>query len=313
MSLDLPALEAAVAERGQVVRVLISRTSGSAPRAAGTSMLVWDGGQSGTIGGGALEYEAVAEAGRMIASGRDRFARTFPLGPALGQCCGGSVSLVWERFDAASLPPSLPYARPLTRLCSPGKIPTAIRQSLAGMLPGALPVEVDGWLIEAGSEPRKPLWIWGAGHVGRALVEVLRPFPDRAITWIDTAAERFPQPVPPNVTSIVASVPEVLVPPAPADADHLILTYSHDHDLSLCHALLHHRFASVGLIGSATKWARFRSRLRDLGHGPEAIARIACPIGDPGLGKHPQAIAVGVAAALLKTDGRVMTLGEKAG
>lgn len=313
MSLDLPALEAAVAERGQVVRVLISRTSGSAPRAAGTSMLVWDGGQSGTIGGGALEYEAVAEAGRMIASGRDRFARTFPLGPALGQCCGGSVSLVWERFDAAALPASLPYARPMTRLCSPGKRPPKIEQCLVGMRPGAPLVEVDGWLIEAGPEPRQPLWIWGAGHVGRALVEVLCPLPDRAITWIDTEAERFPDQVPPEVTPIVAGKPEVLVPHAPHDADHLILTYSHDHDLALCHALLHHRFASIGLIGSATKWARFRSRLRDLGHGAEAIARIACPIGDPDLGKHPQAIAVGVAAALLKSGGRIMALGEKAG
>jgi xanthine dehydrogenase accessory factor len=87
---------------------------------------------------------------------------------------------------------------------------------------------------------------------------------------------------------------------APTDAEHLILTYSHALDLDLCHRLLRRGFLSCGLIGSATKWARFRSRLTALGHDAAAVGRIRCPIGDPALGKHPQAIAVGVAAELLK-------------
>jgi xanthine dehydrogenase accessory factor len=86
---------------------------------------------------------------------------------------------------------------------------------------------------------------------------------------------------------------------APRDAHHLIVTYSHALDLDLCHAALSRGFASAGVIGSATKWARFRRRLAQLGHAPAAIDRIDCPIGDPRLGKHPQAIALGVAARLL--------------
>jgi xanthine dehydrogenase accessory factor len=93
--------------------------------------------------------------------------------------------------------------------------------------------------------------------------------------------------------------PEAAVMLAPRDAEHLILTYSHALDLALCHRLLTHGFRRAGLIGSATKWARFRSRLAALGHTPGSIAQITCPIGDPALGKHPQAIAIGVAASFL--------------
>ena len=82
---------------------------------------------------------------------------------------------------------------------------------------------------------------------------------------------------------------------APPSAEHLVLTYSHALDLEICHRLLSHGFARAGLIGSATKWARFRKRLLALGHSEVSIARITCPIGDPALGKHPQAIAIGVA------------------
>jgi len=131
---------------------------------------------------------------------------------------------------------------------------------------------------------------------------VMAPLPDWSITWIDVAADRFPDTCPDGVTILPAADPARLVAHAPAEAHHLIVTYSHELDLALCHALLSHDFAAAGLIGSATKWARFRSRLRDLGHAPAQISRIACPIGDPSLGKHPQAIAVGVAAALMSRN-----------
>jgi xanthine dehydrogenase accessory factor len=110
--------------------------------------------------------------------------------------------------------------------------------------------------------------------------------------------------VPEAVTQLVAADPAAAVAYAPAEAEHLIVTYSHALDLDLCHRLLGHGFGSAGLIGSATKWARFRSRLRQLGHADAAISRICCPIGQPGLGKHPQAIAVGVAATLLSARGQ---------
>ena len=135
--------------------------------------------------------------------------------------------------------------------------------------------------------------------MGRALVQVLTPLADRQITWVDVGANRFPDDVPNGVHPLVAADPLLAVTHAPPDAGHLIVTYSHDLDLNLCDALLRHGFAQAGLIGSATKWARFQTRLQCLGHSKDQIARITCPIGIPSLGKHPQAIAIGVAHALL--------------
>lgn len=320
MSFDADALGAAVAAHGTVVRVVVTRTAGSVPRPAGTAMLVWADGQAGTIGGGALEFSAIAEARAVLrdaakaaaAPGVPLRMRTLPLGPGLGQCCGGAVTLVWEVFAALSLPRAFPFMRPVAEHGRPTP-PPRVTARAAALQPGSGPVEADGWLIETATAPARPLWVFGAGHVGRALVSVLAPLPGHAITWIDTGAERFPETVPDGVTPVIANAPAALARHAPRDADHLILTYAHDMDLAICHALLLHDFASAGLIGSATKWARFRTRLAALGHAPARIARIACPIGDPRLGKHPQAIAIGVAAALLGSPGMVTTQGERAG
>lgn len=235
------------------IRITITKTAGSAPRDAGTQMLVWADRIEGTIGGGALEWDAIAQARHMLEDGRDMLTRTIPLGPGLGQCCGGSVTLTWDIAKALNTP------------------------------------------------PKRPLWIYGAGHVGRALVTVMTPLPDFDITWIDTAANRFPDT---NVAMLVAKDPAAVVKHAPSNAEHLILTYSHDMDLAICHAVLCQPFASAGLIGSATKWARFKTRLAALGHDPAQIARIACPIGDPSLGKHPAALALGVATAMISPANR---------
>jgi xanthine dehydrogenase accessory factor len=147
----------------------------------------------------------------------------------------------------------------------------------------------------------RPLWIYGAGHVGRALVTVMAPLPDFDITWVDTHADRFPAT---DVTTLVATNPTEIVRYAGENAAHLILTYSHEIDLALCHALLSQPFESAGLIGSATKWARFKRRLAALGHDTAQISRIACPIGDPSLGKHPAKIALGVATAMIAQGSR---------
>jgi xanthine dehydrogenase accessory factor len=269
-------------------------------------MLIWadlaqGGGQAGTIGGGALEWQAATQARAMLAgSARTRVDR-IPLGPALGQCCGGAVTLVTEVFDAATLPH--PEHGLFTRALEGSPMPLAIRRRLdraraQGDLGG--PALTQGWFVEPVARPRRQVWLWGAGHVGRAIAATLAPLPDLALTWVDTGADRFPETPPAGVTILPAAAPAHLAPHAPREAEHLILTYSHELDLQLCHALLTHGFARCGLIGSATKWARFRARLHALGHTPQAIARIDCPIGDPALGKHPQAIAIGVAAALLR-------------
>lgn len=152
----------------------------------------------------------------------------------------------------------------------------------------------------AGACEDPPLWIWGAGHVGRAIAGVMAPLGTRQVLLIDVEAARLPDPLPRGIEPLVASDPLRMVPHAPREAHHLILTYSHDLDLKLCDALLRQGFGDCGLIGSATKWARFRKRLAAMGHADAQIARIACPIGDPALGKHPQAIAVGVVASYLE-------------
>jgi len=296
---DLAALRSAVAIHDRVARVVVAATAGSAPREVGAAMLVWACGQSGTIGGGALEWQAAARARAAMTMG-DRLDRV-PLWPDLGQCCGGAVTLLTEVWDAARLATVTgeAYARPLpgTTGDMPMQLAGRLRLARNGSR-GLVTEQIAGWLVEPLSIPERALWIWGAGHVGRALVAVLAPLPGLAITWVDTAPDRYPL-APPGVRILPVTDPGLAVPLAPRDAEHLILTYSHSLDLDLCHRLLTHGFARAGLIGSATKWARFRSRLAALGHNSAAIARIRCPIGDPSLGKHPQAIAIGVAADLL--------------
>lgn len=299
MSIDREELITTCALRGRVARVVIAEVRGSAPRDAGTAMLVWEDGQSGTIGGGTLEHELTLKAREMLrAEAPDRLSR-HALGPDMGQCCGGHVQALTEIYDAAraeALPEDI-HAR------GPGEQPLAVTRMLAQARNGAGPVSdglIEGWMIETVRGARQPLWIWGAGHVGRALVDVLSPLPNFAITWVDTAADRFPEDVPEGVTCLPAAALAALVPYAPRDARHLIVTYSHAFDLALCDALLQHGFDYAGLIGSKTKKARFRKRLSEAGHGPDPFARLTCPIGDPALGKHPQQIALGVAAELLR-------------
>ena len=293
MAFDLTSLHAAIAAHGQVARVVIAEVQGSSPREVGAAMLVWDGGQSGTIGGGALEYQAAQQA-----FAREGFSR-HPLGPELGQCCGGSVTLLTEIYDAnrlATLDGETVIAR------GPSEMPLAVKRLTTCARNQGVdlrPRMVQGWFVEPVAQPTTPLWIWGAGHVGRALVNVLHPVPEIEITWVDTAPNRFPDTIPERVNALPASDPLRVVPHAPGNAAHLILTYSHALDLSLCDALLRHGFEFAGLIGSNTKWARFTSRLRKIGHPDAQISRICCPIGQKSLGKHPQAIAVGVAAQLL--------------
>lgn len=298
MGFDVDALRAAVLQQGRVVRVVIAGLRGSSPREVGAAMLVWSGGQSGTIGGGALEFEA-AEAARGL-EGATRLSQ-HALGPDLGQCCGGAVTLLSEIYDLAAV--DRLDGDVVARAVGAEALPlSVIRLLVQARGQGVRPVSqlLDGWMVEPVHRPARQLWVWGAGHVGRALVDVLAPMPDIAITWVDTAPERFPDMVPDGVTAVPATNPADLVRHAPVGAEHLVLTYSHALDLELCHRLLAHEFAFAGLIGSATKWARFRSRLAALGHRAEQIGRITCPIGEPGLGKHPQMIAVGVAAAMLR-------------
>ncbi len=298
---DRDALQAAIDAHGPVARVVIAAHDGSSPREVGAAMIVWAAGQSGTIGGGALEWEALAAARDMLGGATQSSVRRQALGPQLGQCCGGAVTLLTEVYR------SVPEGPLVARAVDGRAMPLAVKHMLArsrgeGVMP--VPVFVQGWMVEPVARPVREVWVWGAGHVGRAVVGILGPLPGVSLVWCDVDQGRFPDAVPEGVRVIAQADLAAAAAAAPAYAEHLVMTYSHALDLDLCHRLLGHGFERLGLIGSATKWARFRSRLAALGHGAVAIGRIECPIGDPALGKHPQAIAVGVAAAFLGTAGR---------
>lgn len=308
MSFDRSALIDACRRHGRVARVVVARTRGSAPREVGAAMLVWQTGMSGTIGGGTLEFEALRRARQALEGGQSGLTH-HALGPQLGQCCGGAVDLLTEVYDLESaecLPKALVVRGPGLPPMAVERLKTAARAQ--GLLPE--PQLIDRWMIEPVTQPQRDIWIWGAGHVGRALATVLVPLPDFRVTVIDTHKSRFPSELPAAVQQVVAAKPELIVPHSPPDAEHLIVTYSHALDLELCHRLLHHGFAFAGLIGSATKWARFRRRLGDLGHAQTSISRITCPIGRRALGKHPQQIALGVATALLERKDHATTVLE---
>ncbi len=347
---DRVALATAIAAQGPVARVVIAAHDGSSPREVGAAMLIWAEGQDGTIGGGALEWEALGRARAMLKARAlphpttpapsprgggeaplptrtvqaDRTGTPPPprgegmgvggnlrldrqaLGPQLGQCCGGAVTLLTEVYA------EVPDGPVVARSVDGRAMPLAVKRMLArargeGVMP--VPTLVQGWFVEPLAQPQRHIWVWGAGHVGRAVVAVLAPLPGMAITWVDVDAARFPEALPHGVRIIAQEEVAGAVQDAPATAEHLVMTFSHALDLELCHCLLGHGFARLGLIGSATKWARFRARLAALGHGLGQIARIDCPIGDPAFGKHPQAIAIGVAAAFL---GQAVTLGDVA-
>ena len=287
-----------MAKAGQLVRVVVAATKGSVPRDVGASMLVTEDQVVGTIGGGALEFEAIERA-RLVSQDR---LENLPLGPALGQCCGGLVTILIEIWDIARLDEIKAEVVARSLPGNPSAMPLSVRRLLAtaraeGSIPR--PAIVDGWMIEPVSKPAREIWIWGAGHVGRALVATLAPLPDVRIMWADCARDRFPEDTR-GIKPLIAENPADLVSLAADHAEHFVLTYSHALDLELCHRILDRSFGRLGLIGSATKWARFKSRLKALGHDMAQIERIQCPIGEPGLGKHPQAIALGVAAEVVR-------------
>ncbi|MBA4175029.1 MAG: xanthine dehydrogenase accessory protein XdhC [Leptothrix sp. (in: Bacteria)] len=254
------------AERRPAVVVEVLHTLGSVPREAGTCMLVAAEEVHGTIGGGHLEWQAIADARALLAQAVPAAARPeqrIALGPSLGQCCGGVLTL---RFTA-----------------------------LAHSAPASWPVPA----------PRFHLQLYGAGHVGRAVVGLLAGLPCR-VNWVDERESEFPPgPLPPHIERVCVEPVQAEVAAAPAGAFYLVLTHSHALDLALAQAILARGdFGWFGLIGSATKRARFEHRLRERGFDAALVARINCPIGLPGIkGKEPEVIALAVVAQMLQAAG----------
>ncbi|HUG23869.1 xanthine dehydrogenase accessory protein XdhC [Piscinibacter sp.] len=248
------------------VVIEVCDAQGSAPRGAGTRMLVTPQAAFGTVGGGHLELKAIATAREMLRTGELAPRREhYPLGPALGQCCGGAVTLSSSRLDADALS-RWPVPAPLfhLQLYGAGHVGRAIATLLA-----TLDVVVD-WIDERDEE-----------------------FP------ADTV---FGTPWPAHIRSVCVDAVEAEVSGAPAGAFYLVLTHRHDLDLRIAEAILRRGdFGFLGLIGSKTKRQRFAHRFEERGLAPALVARMVCPIGVEGItGKQPEVIAAAVVAQLLQ-------------
>ncbi|MFY8113771.1 MAG: xanthine dehydrogenase accessory protein XdhC [Rhabdaerophilum sp.] len=302
---DWARIAATLAEDGRVALVTMAAIRGSSPREAGTRMMVRADGQiAGTIGGGTLEWQAIALAQQAMARHPGGIGQTrgFALGPDMGQCCGGHVTLRIEALARADLAWLEPLAGALRQ--DPA-LAIAARPDSRNILrretqDPALPVP-DGAILETPAERPQPLLLFGAGHVGRALVLALAPLPF-AIRWIDTRRELFPTHRPANVVAVATPDPVAEIGAAPSGAFILVMTHSHALDLDLmAAALARPDLPYCGVIGSATKRARFMSQLGRLGLEPPALARMICPVGLTDLGsKHPAVIAAGITVELLQ-------------
>ncbi|MDQ0324972.1 xanthine dehydrogenase accessory factor [Rhodopseudomonas julia] len=254
-----PKMRAALDEGRPAILVEVDEAKGSTPRDAGAAMLVTEADFAGTIGGGVLEYEALAEARRMLAGERGSEERDVPLGPDLGQCCGGRVGLSFRRVD---------------------------RQLAAD--------------IEAREAAERAscrsVFVFGAGHVGRALAAALAPLPFHT-TIVDPREEMLAA-LPEGVETFWTALLEAVIAEAPAGSAAVIATHSHALDFAVAYAALKRGdFAYTGMIGSKTKRAQFERWACGEGLARANVDRLILPIGSRTLkDKRPPVIAALVAA-----------------
>ena len=237
----------------------LTSVRGSSPREQGTFMLVGLAGLFGTIGGGALEYMVIEHARRLIANGQSEEAMDVPLGPEIGQCCGGRVEVRLRHADAAS------------RACLAAEVAED---------DAALPL----------------VFVFGAGHVGRALAQILALLPVQ-LEVIDTRREELDE-LPATIAARAVAMPEAVVRAAPQGSSYVILTHDHALDFLIAQEALARTDAPyVGMVGSMTKRARFSSWYRGEGGDAKALERLILPIGQMGLGDKRPAVIAALAAA----------------
>ena len=332
------ALLAALASSARATLVMVAGARGSTPREPGAAMVVTADTLVGTIGGGRLEHEASRLAREALAAEAGTSIVRFPLAASLGQCCGGVATLAFATFDAAdrewiatvdaTLAAGVPVA--VLHALVPGRgrrlVVTAdtvtgtlgdaatdaaalalARRHLAVGDPAGARVAVERLgevevLVHLPGTARFAVLLFGNGHVGRALAQVLGALP-AGVRWIDERAADFPAATPANVEVIATDVPEAELRDAPAGAAVVVATHSHALDFELVAAALARTdWSYLGMIGSRSKRAQLARRLAERGLPPAAIERVTCPIGAlPNLprGKHPGTIAVAVAAEIL--------------
>jgi len=332
----ITSLRDCVASGTSAVLVTVAAAKGSVPREPGTKMIVTANRLIGTIGGGHLEWKATDIARRLIDGDDVEALQRFPLGASLGQCCGGMAQLLFEPITAAARwLDALAHEAPdtarviVTRVRSAANADKLIvtARAKSGTLGAAAlddaAIEAARVLLRDGGatrlleigvgkdaitcmlDPLRPceweIFLFGAGHVGQAVVRALAEMPCR-ITWVDSRDAVFPASVPPNVTVVATDVPEAEVDAAAAGVYFLVMTHSHPLDQALTERiLLRADFAYFGLIGSVSKRRQFERRLLARGFNAEQLATMTCPIGVPGIDdKRPAVIAIAVVAELLQ-------------
>jgi xanthine dehydrogenase accessory factor len=274
MTLTPVAIDSFIARAGRIASVIIAELStvrGSSPREAGAFMLISDEAQIGTIGGGALEYMVIDRARQVLRSGEHADDLDIPLGPEIGQCCGGRVDVALRRLDDATI----------ERLKS---------------------------RMAAEHAARPHVYLFGSGHVGRALARALSVLPLH-VHVVDTRPDELAD-LPANVGTHAVAMPEAVVRAAPAGSSYVILTHDHALDFLIAAEALQRPDAPyVGMVGSQTKRARFRSWYLAEGYPAGALERLVLPIGGKafpgGLGdKRPEVIAALSAAEIMVHAGR---------
>ena len=249
------------AQSGAVARVVISRARGSAPRESGAEMFVTANQVVGTIGGGQLEFRMLDTAREMLRTGASTRHLAVPLGPEIAQCCGGNVDIQIHILDDADRQAAL------ARACQ-----------AQAQLP--------------------QVFVFGAGHVGRALITALAPLPVK-VHLIDSRQAELAKAAD-TVEKIETALPEQLIRSAPAGSAFFVMTHDHGLDyLITVEALSRADATYVGMIGSKTKRAGLKNFLADHDVAPDALARLHCPIGGPAKDKRPAVIAALAAAELM--------------
>ena len=289
-----------------ICRVIIADAKGSTPRESGADMFVTAAGISGTIGGGRLEFEAIAIAQKMLnkgageAAGFRRHCQSFALGPNLGQCCGGRVVLFFEVFFLAALDAlTLLQDADAVGWCHDGKDATAL-PAPSGARDFNAHYDTKSQQLSLGiAAQNRALYVYGAGHVGRALMEITGGLGfDRY--WVDDDKARFPDAVGAGITCLPVKDMPTLAGHAHEGAFHVVMTYAHRLDEAIILAILQTgNFARLGLIGSKSKARRFHKNLADAGVDAASLAQITCPIGLASIkGKAPPRVALSIAAQL---------------
>jgi xanthine dehydrogenase accessory factor len=315
----------------RVVVVTVAGIRGSAPREVGAKMIVSDKETIGTIGGGQLEYQCTRMAFDLLGGDEAPELRKFPLGSSMGQCCGGVVDILFEPI-ANGLPSWLQDLRALHGQREPAVIAThlagerlkcvvtadntfgsdvektgdkILKQARYGLESGRVAHRNDDWLLELVVGSDFSIAVFGAGHVGSAVVQSLSAL-DCNIRWIDSRRNIFRQ-TPTNVRAIESPDPSLEVTAMPANSCYLVMTHSHALDFDICGRILRRDdVAYCGLIGSRSKRRRFEKRYRDQGMPPDVIAKLVCPIGIDGIsGKKPAEIAVAASAEVLQAYEKV--------